>query len=516
MGLQANDTRAVLTSRMATVADEMTFDGSAGFPGDDESRPVVAGHYEIDLDRPLGSGGMAVVYRGRDLRTRREVALKTLRLEYRKDPETRARFRREARTMAFLAHPNVTRVYDLFEDEEAPWVILEYVPGMSLKETIASRGPFSVQETATLLDQIAKALDHLHHRGLVHLDVKPQNLIVTPDSTIKLIDFGLSQRAGEPQEMIGGSAFGTAAYLSPEQACGDPVDFSTDVYALGCVVYEMLTGQPPFGNDATGQLKNDVIRAHLDHDPEPPSSIRPLPAWVDDAVLLALAKRQGDRFRDCASFASVFWEGIDEPEGIVSLSSSEPTARVFRPPVVDTYEEVFPVRGPGLARTVAGAFYRTGGRIARHTGWFQRLVWRATLALFVGNLLLAGILYVDRGEIPGVISGGVRLQSGGTARVTTDRLRLRVVPGRDAEVVGLLALDQKVEITGDSEELDNEAWWPIRAKIDGDTVNGYVAGGWIEPVSGPGDVWLDRAIDEAKSWPGRLLDRAGIGEIGYW
>src|SRR5215211_8288223 len=114
---------------MVTTAEETTSGGAAAtataFAGDGRTRTVVAGHYEVDLDEPLGSGGMAVVYRGRDLRTRREVALKTLRLEYRKDPETRARFRREARTMAFLAHPNVTRVYDLYEDDEAPWVILE-------------------------------------------------------------------------------------------------------------------------------------------------------------------------------------------------------------------------------------------------------------------------------------------------------------------------------------------------------------------------------------------------------
>lgn len=495
---------------MATVADEMTFDGAAVFPKSDQARPVVAGHYEIDLDQPLGSGGMAVVYLGRDLRTRRSVALKTLRIEYRKDPETRARFRREARTMAFLTHPNVTRVYDLFEEEEAPWVVLEYVPGQSLKEEIAARGPFSVEETAKFLDQIAKALDHLHHRGLVHLDVKPQNLLITPDGQVKLIDFGLAQQAGEPQEMIGGSAFGTAAYLSPEQACGDPVDFSTDVYALGCVVFEMLTGRPPFGNDPSGQLKNDVIRSHLEHEPEPPSTFRPLAAWVDDAVMLALAKRPADRYRDCASFASVFWAGIDDTEGIVGGSSFDTTAPVFRSPVVDTYEEIFPESAPGIGRKVAGAFYRTGGRVARHTGWAQRILWRATLALLIGNLMLAAILYIDRGEIPGIYAGGAKLESGGDARVLTDGLRLRDEPGRDAAVVGLLDLDQQVRITGDSEDFEDETWWPVRATVDGESVNGYVAGGWIEPVGGPGDVWLNRAIEEVKSFPGKLLDRIGI------
>ncbi len=493
---------------MAMVADEMTFDDSAGFPGGEQTRPVVAGHYEIDLDQPLGSGGMAVVYRGRDLRTRRAVALKTLRLEYRKDPETRARFRREARTMAFLAHPNVTRVYDLYEDDEAPWVILEFVSGRSLKEEIAANGPYSIEETARLLNQIAKALDHLHDRGLVHLDVKPQNLLITPEFSVKLIDFGLAQRAGEPQEMIGGSTFGTAAYLSPEQACGEPVDASTDVYALGCVVYEMLTGQPPFGADSTGLLKNDVIRSHLDRDPEPPSSILPLPAWVDDAVLLALAKRPKDRYSDCASFASVFLAGTEVLEGIVNASA--PTTKVWRPPVVDTYEEIFPHPKPNVGRSAFGALYRTGGRIARHTGWIQRLLWRSTIALLVGNLLLAVILYADRGEIPGVYSTNGQLRVGAEAIVTTDRLRIRTVPGRDADVVGLLSIDQIVEVTGDAVQVDGEEWWPIEATIEGEFIDGYVAAGWIKSTDKPGDVWLQRAIDEAKSWPERLLDRVGL------
>lgn len=501
----------VKTSLMATVAEEMTIDGTAAFPKSHRQRPVIAGHYEIELDDPLGAGGMAVVYRGRDLRTRREVALKTLRIEYRQDPETRARFRREARTMAFLAHPNVIKVYDLFEDDGAPWAVLEYAEGRSVKEEIAARGPYPVEETAKLLGQIASALDHLHGRGMVHLDVKPQNVIVAPDLSVKLIDFGLAQKAGQPQEMIGGSAFGTAAYLSPEQACGEPVDASTDVYSLGCVVYEMLTGQPPFGNDHSTHLKNDVIRAHLEHDPDPPSSIRPLPAWVDDAVLLALAKKPRDRYRDCASFARVFWTGIEEPDDVVAYGNT--TTRVWTRPIVDTVEEeLAPPRQPGLQ--LGGRLYRTGGRIARRTGWLQRFTWRVTTALLVGNVFLAGLLYVDRGEVPGLIAGSAELRAGADARVTTDRLRLRAEPGRDAGVLGLLALGQEIRVTGGAEERDGEFWWPVRAEIDGTALDGYVAGGWLEPVDGPGEAWLQRALDELEKIPSRLLDELDIARIG--
>lgn len=491
---------------MATVAEAMTQDGTAAHARSDATRSVVARHYEVDLDRPLGSGGMAVVYRGRDLRTRREVALKTLRPEYRKDPDTRAKFRREARTTAFLAHPNVIRVYDLFEDDDAPWAVLEYAPGNSLKEEIAQRGPFSVEETAQLLEQMANALDHLHGRGLVHLDVKPQNLIITPERTVKLIDFGLAQHAGEPQERIGGTAFGTAAYLSPEQACGEPVDAATDVYALGCVVYEMLAGQAPFGADGTGAVKTDVIRAHLEEEPEPPSSHRPLPAWVDDVVLHALAKKPRDRYRDCRSFARVFWAGLDDLDGPADTATR--TLPLATPAGVDAVLDLPPAqRGPSVGGKVIGSFYRTGGRVARHTGWLQVILWRATLALFVGNLLLAALLYADRGEIPGVLAGEARMQRGATAVVATERLMLRAEPGRDSLILGVLVDDQRVRVTGDSLEEGGETWWPVRATVDGRTMDGYAAGDWLQATSSPKDVWLQRAKDEAASWPGRLLDR---------
>ena len=506
--LGARHAQADVTSQMATVAEKMSIDSPVRRFKGDQARSVVAGHYEVDLDSPLGSGGMAVVYHGRDLRTRREVALKTLRTEYRDDPETRARFRREARTMAFLSHPNVIKVYDLFEDNDAPWAVMELAHGRPLKEEIAARGSFTVEDTARLLDQIAGALDHLHGRNLVHLDVKPQNLMVTPELDVKLIDFGLAQRAGQAQEMIGGSAFGTAAYLSPEQACGELVGVRTDVYALGCVVYEMLTGEPPFGADPANQLKNDVIRAHLDNDPAPPSAVRKLPGWVDFAVLKALAKKPSDRFSDCTSFAQAFWSGLETPPA-VAPSPATATAKVLLSPIVETYDELFPERRREH-RTATGALYRTGGRVARHTGWLRRVLWRVTIALLIGNVFLAGLLYINRGEVPGLVAGDASLQAGADARVMTNRLRLRAQPGRDAGIIGLLAQDQEIRVTGSSQDVEGETWWPVRATIDGETLSGYVASGWIEPVGGPGDAWLNRTADELKSLPGRFLDQLGV------
>jgi serine/threonine protein kinase len=209
---------------------------------------VVADHFEIEGTQPIGSGGMALVYLGRDLRTRRQVALKTLKPDWVHDPQARARFRHEARTMAFLSHPNVAKVYDLHEpnDQAQPWVVLEFVSGPSLRQEIDRDGPIDVDRAVHLLNQIAAALHHLHQRGMVHLDVKPQNILFEDSMTVKLIDFGIAQEAGSVPELINGQAFGTVTYVSPEQAAGEVVEPASDVYSLGCVVYEMVTGESVF------------------------------------------------------------------------------------------------------------------------------------------------------------------------------------------------------------------------------------------------------------------------------
>jgi predicted Ser/Thr protein kinase len=489
---------------MTLAANEMTTNERPFFATDEGPRSLVAGHYEVDLARPLGSGGMAVVYKGKDTRTRREVALKTLRVEYRRDPETRARFRREARTMAFLTHPNVARVFDLYEDDEAPWAIVEFVPGKSLKQRIAERGVFSPEETSLVLEQAARALDHLHARGLVHLDVKPQNLIRTPDGLVKLIDFGLAQQSGAPQEMISGQAFGTAAYLAPEQGLGDPVVPATDVYSLGCVVYEMLTGAPPFEASA-GEIKNDVIRAHINDAPTPPTLARPdlnLPAWVDDAVLWALAKQPGQRYQDCMTFSNVFRSALESAAGL----DDAPTATVWSPGVSDTHEvedDEIAERRPGFGKRAIWSLYRTGGEAARHTGWLQRKLWRAVVALALGNLFLAGLLYFSNGEIPGIYDRALTLASGVRAEVTTDQLRLRADPGTSGQVLALLPNGADVKIVSGPTSVDGELWWRVDYQDNGQTVTGYVSAGWLTPLRESAGARLKHLVNDG-------LDKIGV------
>jgi len=303
-------------------------------PIDDQTGPIrdgrpatltVAGRYEVALDDVLGAGGMAVVYRGRDLRTRRGVAMRTLRTEYQHDPALRARFRGETRLQAFAAHPNIARVFDFHEEPSASWAVHELVEGRSLCDLIDANGVFSPDDVANVLDQMADALTHLHGRGWVHLDVNPRNVLVTERGSVKLIDFGLAQTAGTVQEAIGGATFGTAAYLSPEQAAGESLGPPADTYALGCVVYELLTGAPPFSAEGDGQPKREVIEAHLHRVPDAVSAVRPdlgLPEALDDVVAWALAKDPADRYASTTAFARLFRAAVEDRV----LSSSSTTA----------------------------------------------------------------------------------------------------------------------------------------------------------------------------------------------
>ncbi len=480
-------------------------------PNPKESHQVVAGHYVVDLDHLLGQGGMALVYLGRDLRTRREIALKTLRLEYRHDPETRARFRREARTMAFLKHPNVARVYDLYEDADGPWAILEYVPGRSLKEIVRDEGPFGPVRTSTILDQIASALEHLHAHGLVHLDVKPQNLLLTDEGTVKLIDFGLAQAAGERQEAIGGSTFGTAAYLAPEQASGEPVGATTDVYALGCVVYELLTGRPPFEPSGDKEIKNEIIRAHLESTPQPPSVVRPdlrLPSWIDDTVLWALAKRPEDRYHDVETFARMFRSGFDQPQRDSERASIEESAVIIDTMPVRSYEQ--PARPqPRVTRRAAEGLYRAGGRAARRSTRFRRTLWRLVAALVVANLMLGAIVWIDRGSLPGLGTSG-QLETGAKANVTTEGLRIRTSPGLDAEIITFLGTGDQVLIVGSSVPADSQDWWPVEVTQNGQVIRGFVSQEGIEADRSGLSGAIDERIERIKNAPGNLLDHLGI------
>ncbi|MFQ1004188.1 Stk1 family PASTA domain-containing Ser/Thr kinase [Modestobacter sp. SSW1-42] len=262
---------------------------------------VLGERYEIG--GVLGRGGMAEVHRGRDLRLGREVAVKVLRQDLARDPSSQVRFRREAQAAASLNHPAIVAVYDTGEDRTAtgatPYIVMEYVEGETLRDLLRSEGRLSPERAMSLTADICAALDFSHRNGIVHRDVKPGNVMITPQGTVKVMDFGIARAVSDSAATMTSTAavIGTAQYLSPEQARGEGVDARSDVYSAGCLLYELVTGTPPF----TGDSPVAVAYQHVREDPRTPSSINPaIPPALDAILLKAMSKNPANRYQSAA------------------------------------------------------------------------------------------------------------------------------------------------------------------------------------------------------------------------
>src|SRR5919198_539587 len=252
---------------------------------------VFDGRYRVV--RKLGTGGMANVYLAEDQELGRRVAIKMLDDRHAQDDQFVERFRREAKNAAGLSHPNIVSIYDRGEAEGTYYIAMEYLEGRTLKELIVTKGPTPIPVAIDYTRQMLGALGFAHKNGIVHRDIKPHNVVVGPDGRLKVTDFGIA-RSGASQMTEAGSIIGTAQYLSPEQARGAPVDQRSDIYSVGIVLYEMLTGSVPF----TGDTPLEIAMKHLSAVPEPPSEKRhEVPHELDSIVLRALAKDPADRYQ---------------------------------------------------------------------------------------------------------------------------------------------------------------------------------------------------------------------------
>ena len=250
--------------------------------------------------RKLGSGGMANVYLAEDEDLGRRVAIKILSERYANDESFNERFRREAKSAASLSHPNIVSIYDRGEADGIPYIAMEVIEGRSLKELILTRGPLPLATAIDYTHQILDALRFAHRNGIIHRDIKPHNILLGAENRAKVTDFGIA-RAGASQMTEVGSIMGTAQYLSPEQARGAPVTAASDLYSVGIVLYEMLTGQVPFSGDSA----IEIAMKHLNETPRPPSSLRPeLTPELDHVVLRALAKNPEDRYQASEEFSA--------------------------------------------------------------------------------------------------------------------------------------------------------------------------------------------------------------------
>src|SRR5512135_3346361 len=252
---------------------------------------LLGGRYE--LDGVVGRGGMAEVYRARDIRLDRIVAVKTLREDLARDQTFQARFRREAQSAASLNHPSIVAVYDTGEDMvgpvPVPYIVMEYVDGRTLRDLLRDDRRLLPERALEITDGTLRALEYSHRNGIVHRDIKPGNVMLTRAGDVKVMDFGIAR------------AVSTAQYLSPEQARGERVDARSDLYSTGCLLYELLTGRPPF----TGDSPVAIAYQHVREDPLPPSRVNgDVPPGVDAVVLKAMAKNPANRYPSAAEMAA--------------------------------------------------------------------------------------------------------------------------------------------------------------------------------------------------------------------
>ena len=286
---------------------------------------LLANRYRIQAK--IGDGGMAVVYRALDMVLHRPVAIKCLRPQFAGDPEFRQRFMQEAQAAASLSHPNVVNIFDVGQAGDVHYIVLEYVQGRNLKEILREEGRLHPRRAAQIARAVARALEAAHRRQLIHRDIKPHNILITPEGRVKVTDFGIARAASTATLTQTGTVIGSVHYFSPEQARGEPVGPASDLYSLGVVLYEMLTGTVPFRGDSPIA----VAIKHLQEEPVPPRQLVPsIPAWLEAVVLKALAKDPAKRYVSAEEMAQdLAWRADSEP---ATLGAGNGTAPPAEPP----------------------------------------------------------------------------------------------------------------------------------------------------------------------------------------
>jgi eukaryotic-like serine/threonine-protein kinase len=285
---------------------------------------LLGGRYE--LDGIVGRGGMAEVFRARDIRLDRIVGVKTLRDDLARDQTFQARFRREAQSAASLNHPSIVAVYDTGEDmvgnTPVPYIVMEFVDGRTLRDLLRDDRRLLPERAAEITDGVLRALDYSHRNGIVHRDIKPGNVMLTRAGDVKVMDFGIARAVSDAQATMTQTAqvIGTAQYLSPEQARGERVDARSDLYSAGCLLYELLTGRPPF----TGDSPVAIAYQHVREAPVPPSRIDPeLPAWCDAIVLKAMEKDPADRYQSAGEMRNDIQRALSGAPVAASIHHTE-------------------------------------------------------------------------------------------------------------------------------------------------------------------------------------------------
>lgn len=406
-----------------------------------------------ELGESIGRGGMAEVFESQDTRLGRRVAIKILRPDLAQDPTFQSRFRREAQSAASLNHPNIVAIYDTGEDklEEVgnttvvPYIVMEYVDGQTLRQLLSSGRRLLPERALEITSGILSALDYSHRHGIVHRDIKPANVMLTRAGDVKVMDFGIARAiADSTATMTAASAvMGTAQYLSPEQARGEVVDARSDLYSTGCLLYELLTGRPPF----TGDSPVSVAYQHVSETPIPPSQVDPgVPAALDPLVMKALAKDPDDRYQTAADFRS------DAERAIAGMPVTSAV------PVTDATAMIPGIDDATTTEQAAGALVPEQDENKRSpwlwVGVGALVLIVAGLALFLGRMLFGG--NVEQVAVPEVTGqtiavaetrlSNVGLRLGTTTPTPSDQPKGQIL-SQDPTTGTMLAKGQGVNVT---------------------------------------------------------------------
>ncbi|NLW14407.1 MAG: Stk1 family PASTA domain-containing Ser/Thr kinase, partial [Trueperella sp.] len=330
---------------------------------------ILGDRYEVgDL---IGRGGMAQVHLGYDTRLSRTVAIKVLRTDHATDPTFIARFRREAQSAAALNHPSIVAVYDTGEesmttssgrDMTLPYIVMEFVKGRTVSQLLSNGDALPIDEAVQIVVGVLSALEYSHREGIVHRDIKPGNIMLTPDGKVKVMDFGVARAIADSSATMTqtNSVVGTAQYLSPEQARGEVVDARSDLYSTGCLLFELLTGQPPFRGDSAVA----VAYQHVSQTPPKPTSIAPdVPDQLDRVVMKSLAKRREERYQSAADMradllAASRGEGVSAP----SVGTWQTQVIATPSPIAPTALSPAATAAATTTQTAAAPIKEDGGR----------------------------------------------------------------------------------------------------------------------------------------------------------
>ncbi|MCR4615235.1 MAG: Stk1 family PASTA domain-containing Ser/Thr kinase [Clostridiales bacterium] len=359
---------------------------------------ILDGRYEIR--ETIGIGGMAVVYKAYDNIDDRIVAVKILKDEFLANEEFRRRFKNESKAIAVLSHPNIVKVYDVSYGDRLQYIVMEYVEGITLKEYIQQQGKIDIKEAVHFTTQILRALQHAHDKGIVHRDVKPQNIMLLRNGTVKVTDFGIARFSRSETRTMTENAIGSVHYISPEQARGDITDDKADIYSVGVVMYEMVTGQLPFQSDNTVS----VAIMQLQSTPKRPSALNPhIPIGLEQIILRAMRKSPAERYQSVAEMLLAIDEFKRNPSVRFDYNyfvDDEPTKYVKRP---NNYRDPQAANNTNRANKVEDDSYdndddNRSRSIPIITGIVVGLV--VVIGLVFGLLIFTGFFEEDKIEVP--------------------------------------------------------------------------------------------------------------------